>query len=168
MFYNPLFGTHLPLLIRIMSISHGNVLELGMGLSSTPFLHWMCFDQDRPLLSFENDLEFYKMLRPYNHPKFHKVRYIDDWNKLTVHKQRWSVVLIDTNPKSSRREFATKLKETADFVILHDTENSHERLYRYRDPIIGCFKDYKFSYTYKKTSPNTTVLSNVFDVSKII
>jgi len=168
MFYNPLFGTHLPLLMKAMSVSNGNVLELGMGLSSTPYLHWMCFDQDRKLVSFENDKAFYEMLRPYNDTKFHKVRYIDDWEKLDIHHQRWSVVLIDTNPKSSRREFATKLKDTADFVILHDTEESHEKFYRYRDPVVGCFKDYKFIYTYKKTSPNTSILSNVFDVTRII
>ena len=49
------WSSHLPVLIKIMSITTGDVLEIGTGIYSTPFLHWACFGKKRNILSIENN-----------------------------------------------------------------------------------------------------------------
>jgi hypothetical protein len=54
-------GSHLPLLMKLLDQTNGPVLELGMGLFSTPFLHWACYEKKRSLVSYENKKDFYDM-----------------------------------------------------------------------------------------------------------
>ena len=37
-------GTHLPVLMDIVSKTDGPILEIGTGVFSTPYLHWACFN----------------------------------------------------------------------------------------------------------------------------
>ena len=43
------WSSHLPVLIKLMAMTSGDVLEVGTGIYSTPFLHWACFSQGRNL-----------------------------------------------------------------------------------------------------------------------
>ena len=49
------YGTHLPCLIKAMEKTTGDVLEMGMGIFSTPYLHYQCILTNRRLTSYEND-----------------------------------------------------------------------------------------------------------------
>ena len=165
--YNPRFGSHLPLLNKIMDISNGLVLELGIGLSSTPFLHWLCLDKDRGMVSYEGDGAYYRIFKYYRTPS-HKIIHVTDWDKIDIEHDRWSVVLVDHSPHKRRRIEAVRVASNADFVILHDTEPEHEKLYGYNDTKEGAFPRFKYSYTYTKHKPFTSVLSNRVDVGKIL
>ena len=66
--YWPHWASHYPLLIKVMQITSGDVLELGMGMASTPLLHWLCFDTGRNLISYENNKKYYdRQARPKNY-----------------------------------------------------------------------------------------------------
>jgi len=165
--YNVLFGSHIPILLKVMSLTNKPVLELGVGLSSTHLLHWLCFENKRLIHSYENDPIWYHDFR-YCRCAYHRVRYVKDWDKISIEDINWGVVLVDHAPKERRNIEAIRVANNADFVILHDTELSHERYYKYRDPNIGAFARYKYRYEYKLIKPETTILSNTIDVSKLI
>jgi len=98
------WGSHIPILLKIMSITNGDVLELGMGLYSTPLLFWMCIDTKRKLTSYENDPKYFRLLGRNNN-KFHESYLIQDWNKINIDKN-WDMAFIDTNPMIVRAELA--------------------------------------------------------------
>jgi len=136
-------------------MTKGPVLELGSGFNSTPFLFWLCWDQKRKFVSYDNDLAW---IAKVDYP----VIYIDDWNKTDIDNTHWSVAIIDSRPGERRPIDAARLKDKADFIILHDSEPVNDKYYGY-EKIYPLFK-YRFNYT--KVLPNTTVLSNFFDIEK--
>ena len=62
---NITWGSHLPILIKLVGETTGDILELGIGLYSTPFLHWSCFPNKRKLVSYESAEGYIKLLKPY-------------------------------------------------------------------------------------------------------
>lgn len=149
------YGTHIPVLIKIMEKTHGPVLELGSGFSSTPFLYWLCQDQNRLFVSFDNDKDW---IQKVGYP----IECITDWDKTKIDDTHWSVVLMDHRPAERRIIDIERLKDKADFIILHDSEPELDKFYLYRR-VYPLFK-YRFDYT--KFLPHTTVLSNFFNPKK--
>ena len=49
------YGTFLPALIKVINLTKGPVLELGMGLFSNPYLHFACYEERRRLVSLESN-----------------------------------------------------------------------------------------------------------------
>ncbi len=179
---NFLGASHLPILTKIMDLSkEGPVLELGMGYYSTAYLYWKCIEQRRELISFESDKKWFKKLFSDKHSslimenpinpevvdmgaecnKFSAFRVVD-WDKLELGDIHWSVALIDHRPALQRHKDAIKLKNNADFIVLHDTEESIDRFYAYR----RVWKHFKYVYHYEKVGkPRTSVVSNFVDLS---
>lgn len=155
-----LSGSHLPILADIILRTEGAVLEMGMGLNSTPLLHWICTYKQRQLLSLENDPKWFEANKAFEN-EFHRVELITDWNKAPIDTTHWSVVLIDHRPALRRKDDVIRLKDKANFIILHDAEPEINKFYRY-DKVYPLFK-YKFVYSGVK--PNTVVLSNKIDLS---
>lgn len=151
------YGTHIPMLIKMMNISDGPVLELGSGFNSTPFLYWLCKDQNRKFVSYDNDQKWIEKVG-YN------TQFIDDWDKTDIDNTHWSVALLDHRPGERRHVDAERLKDKADFIVLHDSELILEKYYMY-EKIYPLFK-YRFDYT--KFLPHTTVLSNFIDLERFI
>lgn len=147
-----LSGSHLPVLSRIINATDGSVLELGAGYNSTPLLYWVCKAQNRRFVSYENDKVWCEKMGDLT-------TYIDDWGKADIFKDFWSMVFIDCRPALERHRFAIKLKDNANFVILHDSEPEIDRFYAYR----RVWSHYKYRYDFTKVKPNTTVLSNFID-----
>jgi hypothetical protein len=150
MIYEKSWSSHLPLLIGVMNQSEGPVLELGAGLTSTPVLYWMCFDQDRAFVSYESNPEYAAMLSDYG------VRQIDSWDQADIDSVHWGVVLIDHAPPERRHIDVARLKDNADHIVIHDSQRHLDRYFHYKD-IYGLFK---YRYKYGKVKPHTTVLSN--------
>lgn len=149
---SPAWSTHLPVLAKIMAISKGPVLELGSGIFSTPFLYWMSHSQKREFHSYDNDKRYADQLRGFG------VQFAEQWNKIKIDNTHWGVVLIDHHPAQRRRIDAQRLKDKADFIIIHDSNGAEyqwEKLYPH----------FKYRYNYKKARPNTTILSNVCEIS---
>jgi len=61
------YGTHLAPLIKAVSKTDGDILELGMGVFSTPFLHYTAILSNRKLVSIENDKSWAKFFFDYGY-----------------------------------------------------------------------------------------------------
>jgi hypothetical protein len=148
--HRPEWGTHIPVLINALRQSEGDVLELGLGISSTPLLHMLCADQDRKLFSFDNDETFIEMFKKYRSGS-HQIDLVTDWDSILV--RDYGVVFIDHKPDYRRKYDAEKFRN-AEFVVLHDSEPNG--LYDYE----AIYPLFEFRYDYTKFPTHTTVLSN--------
>jgi len=152
------WGTHMPMLIKLVQMTNGPVLELGAGLFSTPLLHWLCRERKVKLVTYEDNPEYYKFAVDFR-SRGHSVRLIKDWNEIDT-KTHWGVVLIDHGLLPEQRAIDTiKLKDKADYLVLHDSQ--YESLYS------EVWKHFKYRYDWKDCKPWTTVVSNLKDLSDL-
>lgn len=146
------FASHIPVLVHIIENSKGNILELGMGVSTLLF-HIMC--KDRLVFSYENDIKWFKENMVY-YSDNHKIFFINNWNEIHDLEIPWSIVFIDHRPAKDRRQQALYYKDKADFIIIHDSEPEIDKFYGYK----SIYPRFKYVYHYTKCKPYTTVLSN--------
>lgn len=153
---HPSWGSHLPLLVKVMNISHGPVLELGTGLFSTPVLHWLCIDQNRELSSYENFRQYYELIKPFQSPS-HKICYVenDNWKIVNFESTHWGIVFLDHHPKGRRGKEAMRLANKADYIVVHDADREGNPFH-----LDEAYPLFKYRYTWDRESPHTTVLSN--------
>jgi hypothetical protein len=151
-------------LIKILNLSEGPVLELGIGPFSTPLLHMLC-EGERKLFSYENDLYYFERHLGFV-SEFHKIFFVENnkWDEIDIDNTKWGMVFIDHGPGVRRSIDAIRLSNKAQFVIIHDSDSENNKHYGY-DKVYPFFK-YRFDY--KKLKPNTTILSNFVDISKLI
>jgi hypothetical protein len=148
------YGTHLPILLKVVEATKGDVLEMGIGSSSTPALHKVCTEQGRRLDSYDNDPDYVQEYsRRFRHP-LHSFFWISNWDAASIDKP-WSVVLIDHKPAIRRRRDAVRLADHADYIVVHDTEPEIDRFYRFQ----SIFSRFKYTF-HDEQIPRTTVLSN--------
>jgi len=150
------YTTHIPVLIKAIQTSDGPVMELGSGLFSTPLMHWLCAEKRRKLVTYESVPEYYEFAKQFR-SRNHHIRLIDSWDKIDT-QTHWSVVLID-HIKERRAIDAIRLKDTVDYIILHDSGG--EKVYGY-DKV---YPHFKHIYHWKFCTPWTTVVSNFKDLS---
>jgi hypothetical protein len=148
------WGSHIPILIKVFEHTQGDILELGMGVYSTPLLFWLCVDNNRKLVSYDNNEQYFSMVGKNNNP-LHEAHLITDWNFIDIEKN-WDIVFIDVDPMDIRGKLAAKVVNYAKYVILHDTQAREEKYYHYND----IYPLFKYRYNYTKFKPNTSVLSN--------
>jgi hypothetical protein len=147
-------GSHIPVLLKVIPKTEGAVCEMGAGIYSTPILHLLT--QGRTLYTYETDKEYLHYAHKFQ-TKNHRIRNMD-----TVDFDRhWSVVFIDhyNKPRGRRGDDAMKFKN-ADIIILHDTEQPEEYGY---DKV---FPHFKYRADFTECVPNTSIVSNVIDVTK--
>lgn len=166
------YDSHRPLLIAAVEKTDGPVLELGCGWGSTPVLHALCVKNNRFLLSTDTSKvwleKFYHLKRPW-HQFLYVPVYDDDWEKnpkpwkwdVVGEDKYWGVVLVDHRPGERRKADIWRLRNSADILIVHDSETAG---YEY-DKV---FSTFKYQFTYKKINAWTTALSNVVDVTKLL
>lgn len=157
------YSSHLPLLIRMVMQTTGDVLELGTGMFSTPVLHWMCVPDKRNLVSYESNRKFYELAKQYSH-KFHTIRYAENFENIEIERP-WDVVFIDheVHEAGDRNRTAKRAANYAKFVILHDTCWRDRRHHHYEE----IYPLYKYRYQFHLTRPKTTVVSNFVDVNEL-
>ena len=185
--YNPNWASHLPMLIKTLNLSDGPVLEMGMGPFSTPVLHWLCLDRKRFLVSYENNPEYFESNKSFK-AALHQIDFVEDWGKINIDKIKiieksasvgfsttavlgintkelddthWGVAFIDHSPNERRMIDIEKLANCADYIVIHDSEESQEHKYHYEE----IYPFFKYRYNYKRQKPYTTVLSNFKDLS---
>jgi len=159
--FKPADGSHLPILIKLVTMTDGPVLELGTGFFSTPVLHWLCAEKKRKLVSYDSQVPFFEVANKYL-TDWHEVYLIDDWSKIDI-SQHWSVVLVDHAPAEQRKLEMARVANNADYVVAHDSEPRHDRSYAYSEiaPL------YKYRFDYDKLYPHTAVFSNFKDLSNL-
>jgi hypothetical protein len=160
--YNPTWGSHMPVLLKILGISEGPVLEMGIGPFSTPFLHILCQQAGRKLVSYEGSPYYFERHADFRSAE-HEINMVEDWNKIDIESTQWGMAFIDQDD-SARASSAARLANNAKFVVLHDSHPPEMRdPYGYRE----IYPLFKYKYDYTKMWPNTTVLSNFVDVTNL-
>lgn len=149
-------SSHFPMLIKAVQMSKGTVVELGSGIFSTPLLHWLCFENKRKLITYENYSHYYDLAKKFESDNHH-IRFIKDWDEVEPN-EHFSVVLIDHTPKRPRTRGMDliKFKDHADYIVVHDTGPKIEAKYGYEE----AWPYFKYRYDWKKHPYWTTVVSN--------
>ena len=161
----PAWGSHLPVLIKAMQFTTGDVVECGCGHYSTPFLHWACFDQDRTLKTYEGNEEWYSLFTHFQTKK-HSMQYITDWDSIDLSIPIGLAFIDhgsgDHTPGDRRWKEAQRLLH-ADLVVLHDAGGKDGVKYGY-DKLKGLFK---YTWMYRKARPMTAIVSNKLNCRKL-
>lgn len=160
--YSPAWASHMPLLIKILDISQGSVLELGMGPFSTPLLHTLCAAKNRLLISYENDKNYFASHRDFE-SALHHIKHIDNWDDANIEHTQWSLAFVDHAPAERRIAEVRRLVDHADYVVIHDSNGRFESRYHYS----LIYPLFKYRYEYGALMPHTTVLSNLHDICQI-
>lgn len=152
------YSTHNALLLRFLDISEGDVVELGGGVFSTPLLHWYCKNKGRKLITYEDDIDFYNFEKQFK-SKGHNVVFVKNWDEVDTKTHR-GLVFIDHGGKKGigyrRGEDAIRFKNSADYIVLHDTEEKYNKMYGYDE----VWKNFKYRLDWKECEPETSVISN--------
>ncbi len=164
--FKPSRGSHLPVLMKAVSITTGPILELGCGIYSTNPLHWACFVAKRKLVTYENNPEYYDFLKAYVRD-FHEVNCITEWDSLDL-SGPWSVAFIDNEPGPSepderRWQECAKLQH-AEYVVLHDSDRWNKTKYR----LAEISEMFKYEFRFRGAVPSTTIYSNTHDVTDFL
>ena len=155
------YGTHLGCLIKAMSKTTGDVLEVGMGVFSTPYLHYQCMISNRHLVSYENCKPWMDFFIKYGYPnENHEINFVEKYSDAKIDKE-WDLVLIDQTPDSSRREEVKRLANLAKYIIIHDSNGRKENVYHYSE----IYPLFKYRTIWDKDSNHATVLSNFVDLT---
>lgn len=162
-------ATHIPILMRVVSMTNGPILELGMGYYSTTILNWICTIEERELVSYESSKFYFKKFVSYEN-SFHKLYHVKNWEDADIEKQ-WDVAFIDHAPGERRREDIKRLANYAQYIICHDSEPSEDLGGRedglgYQYSLI--YPLFKYRYNYDQVVPNTVVLSNFVNVEDVL
>ena len=155
---NPLRGSHLPVLMKIVQQTEGPILELGCGTYSTQYLHWACYPIKRRLVTYESNPDYYEYIQQFARD-FHEVRCIDNWNAVDL-SEPWTVAFVDHDP--GPRGLIVQQLVHAEYVVCHDTERRAARGHRYAE----AFARFEYQWRYREARPNTTILSNIHDVTR--
>ncbi len=165
------YGTHLGPLIKVMSLTTGDVLELGIGYFSTPYLHYQCLLDKRHLVSYESDKGWIKRFATsdfYNHRyqgEFHEFKFTANWDDADIEKP-WDVVLVDHSPDFRRIIETKRLANFAKYIVIHDSNESSER--KYRDyHYAEIYPLFKYKKVWDKDIRHATVLSNFENLDKL-
>lgn len=162
------YGTHLGPLIACMNKSDGDVLELGLGFFSTPYLHYQCLLSDRVLVSVDNDKGWVQKFADsdFNHYLYrrgkHEFIHTKTWEDVQVDKP-WDVVLVDQTPDEQRAIFTRRLANLAKYIIIHDSNERHEHNYHYSE----IYPLFKYKRVWDKDDRHATVLSNFIDLEDL-
>ena len=164
------YYSHYPVLARAVTMTIGPVLELGMGWGSTPLLHALCTAQDRRLWSADSDIDWVKRFEPFASDGQHGMDVLPPGGLPITLRIPWSVVFIDCAPGEIRKDLALKLKDHAEFIILHDAETDGYYgkggggNYRYYE----IDQLWKYKEVYRLLQPATLILSDTrpFGLSK--
>ena len=156
------YGSHIPVLVKLLSITTGPVLELGSGYFSTPVLHYLCSAQHRQLVTYENEPIIYDYMHQCEN-KYHKVILVNGWDDCDI-ECPWDVALIDHAPAERRIVDVMRLSNWAKYIVCHDTSWKQDKHYHYKT----IFPEFKYAFHYAEFNPgNTSVLSNLVDLNEL-
>ena len=167
--YSGSYFTHLGALIACVNKTSGDILELGTGLGSTPYLHYAATISKRHLLSLENDPGWLRMFKASDFMHFlyqndyHKLHYVDNYENSVLIDKEWDVVLVDQTPDGSRKETVKKLANKAKYIIIHDSNERHEKNYHYSE----IYPLFKYRRIWDKDDRFATVLSNFIELDDL-
>ena len=167
------YGSHAIVLLAAVFLSRtGPMLELGMGMTSTPLLSQFAREQQRRLVSADSDLRwinYFSSLSKNN--SWHQFKHVDVQSEMGVEwamsnleeSENWTLVFIDHRPGPRRQFDLMSYAHRSTLVILHDTEKSG--LYKYESGLK--YYPYQYRFTRLKTFTDALSTSNASLVENI-
>lgn len=163
-------GTHQPALWTVCNRPDLRILEFGTGYFSTKLLSYMCKKLNHFTMSFENDLEWYKISHNLiDKQANHSITLVDDWkiffdeDPLGLTTSYWNVVFVDQAPWVARHWTISKFKNCADYIIVHDSDMHPGFEFDY-SPHLAKYEIYMPDLPYPyKSGPPTLIGSNIYD-----
>lgn len=156
--FHPKFCSYYAPLLKALQHTEGDVLELGAGIHSTQFLHWICLDMGRELWTFDNN-PHYAEIAALCRSEWHRVVLVKDWDDADI-ERAWGVALVDHAPAERRKVEIARLADWATAIVYHDSQGRAEHHYSYQE-ILPLFK---YRRGYGKALPQSTTVSNFMDV----
>ena len=143
------------LLLALELTKTGNILELGCGHGSTPFLKSYSELNKRNLYSYDFNKEWAD--------KFPGAISVNgDWENSDYLDRDYSVALIDESPAAHRGKAIIELIDKVDIFVAHDTEPKWENSYK----MSSGWSLYKYVSHYKRFYIWSTIFSNEHDVTQ--
>jgi hypothetical protein len=173
------WGTHLPVIAKILSQTKGSVLELGPGLYSTPIISQMLAGSGRPYFGVDTDPVWVEEIlrNKWLADPSHVVRRVSSYREDIIwdsddpigmgNRNRWNVVFLDCFPDEIRYGLLKDMKDgklLATIIICHDTSPNMDKRMGLR-PLLGTFKH---RFTYDRLMPWTDVVSDTIDVRELM
>lgn len=125
------YFTHIPALMQAMKRTTGPVVELGMGLGSTVFLHYACMMSGRHLTSYETNAKWAGFFTRYGYEcETHSIQVVPDWDQAEIERP-WDVALVDHDPSGRRITDIKRLADHARYIVAHDAEPKFDGVYHY-------------------------------------
>lgn len=158
------WSSYLPLLFQALESTEGEVVELGMGHGSTPKLHQYCYEAKRMLTSYDSDIEWY---RKFEHLRKsgHAIEYTQNWlEPIQTFKYKIGVLFSDEAPGFVRKYNIAMFSQSAQIIVVHDTEQSSDHGYLFSLLEDHHLFKYKKDYVFEKIGARA--YSNFVDVSK--
>lgn len=164
--FYPKVGSHIPVLMKLLladfgTYSLGDVLEMGTGIYSTPFLHWTCEHLGLNLFSYESEANFYDYAKQFA-TDTHDIRKVENWDDADI-ERNWFIALIDHSPGKRRITDIMRIANYANYIVVHDTECRQDKHYNYK----SIFPNFKYRRDFTNFGVQTTVLSNKFSLDGI-
>lgn len=116
------WSNHRVLLWYALEATKGDVIEMGCGDGSTPFLHAYCEEKKRKLFSFDTDKEWLGKYEEYIR-KWHSFTHIvNNWHIVKDICKNPSVILVDHAPGERRIVDLARFEEIEGILVCHDTQ----------------------------------------------
>lgn len=148
------WSNHRSLLLLSLTLTSGRVLEYGSGDGSTPYIREFCKEHGRRFYSLESNIEWAERMGSIHVPNWHVT---DEWFKC-------GVAFVDLAPGEDRVYAIEKLKDKADIIVIHDTEEGGAGDYKF-DRIWHLFK-YRLNYNKTGGGAGATAVSNKIDLNQ--
>jgi|ERR1051325_1098258 hypothetical protein len=151
------WSNHRGLLLLGLHLTGGDVMEMGSGEGSTPYLRKYCEATDRIFRSYDNNRDW-----------CHKTGadFALEWDTLVtlIAKHHYGLIFIDHAPGERRHLDAIKLANAADVLVLHDTEEGGAGNYMWHK----AWPHFKYRLSYNKTGggAGAAMVSNKIDVNR--
>lgn len=151
------WSNHRPMLLLALSLSsHLRVTELGSGDGSTKYLQDYCDEHSRLFESLDGNKEWCEKTGS---------RYVENWDALIAEQNKYmhSVIFIDHAPGERRWSDTVALANSADILVLHDTEEGGAGDYKWNQAIPN-FR-YHLHYNRHGGGAGASMVSNTIDVT---
>ncbi len=154
-------ASHVPVLVRMFTISKGDVLELGTGYFSTLILKWLSELSGRNIYSYESRGHWYDKARQ-KQTEHHKIFYTPNYDDAPI-ERKWGLAFVDHAPNSRRIVEIERLAKWAEYIVIHDTNEELDKEYHYSK--IWHLFIYRYDFNLYYTS--TSVVSNFKSLGKV-
>jgi len=103
----------------------GPIAEFGCGEGSTRLLHDIASARGLQLVSLDTDTAWLRRYSTRMASPMHEFRLVDDWRSELASarwEQPWGLVLVDQAPWEPRAETVLRVRDTAEYVVVHDCD----------------------------------------------